>query len=209
MEVSEKIAHIAVVTNLSAASGAITATISSWILAGKPDLSLSINGILSGLVAVTASCAFISYSSALFIGSIAGILVVLSVYFLDTIKIDDPVGAISVHLVNGIWGTLAVGLFSNPEIANKDNFSGGLFITGSISQLAIQILGILTVGIIISTLSIAFWYLLKNIFGLRVSKEEELLGLDIAEHGMEAYNGFLDIDAEENLSEEEATIYQD
>lgn len=204
MEVSDKIAQIAVVTNLSAASGAITATISSWILASKPDLSLSINGILSGLVAVTASCAFISYSSAILIGSIAGILVVLSVYFLDTIKIDDPVGAISVHLLNGIWGTLAVGLFSDPDIAKKEDFAGGLFVTGNFTQLGIQILGIFTIGIIMLILSIAFWYLLKNIFGLRVSQEEELLGLDIGEHGMEAYNGFLEIDQEELFESEEA-----
>lgn len=208
MEVSAKIATIAVVTNLSAASGAITATISSWILAGKPDLSLSINGILSGLVAVTGSCAFISYSSAVIIGSIAGVLVVLSVYFLDTIQVDDPVGAISVHLVNGIWGTLAVGLFASPILVNKDNFPGGLFMTGNFTQLGTQLLGILTVGIIAIIFSTSFWYLLKTIFGLRVSKEDELMGLDIGEHGMEAYSGFLEVDAESVFESEQIQIYK-
>jgi Amt family ammonium transporter len=196
MAVNDKIAYIAVVTNLSAASGAITATITSWILAGKPDLSLGINGVLSGLVAITASCAMVSYSLAILIGAIAGILVVFSVYCLDLIKIDDPVGAISVHLVNGIWGTLGVGLFANPVLMGNEDFSGGLFITGNASQLGKQLLGIFTVGITTVTLSVIFWYLLKTIFGLRVTAEEELLGLDIGEHGMEAYSGSIEIEPE-------------
>lgn len=196
MAVNDDIARIAVVTNLSGSAGAITGTITSWILAGKPDLSLSINGLLSGLVAVTASCAFINYPSAVLIGSIAGILVVLSVYFLDTIKIDDPVGAVSVHLVNGTWGTLAVGLFIDPLIAKSQDFAGGLFITGDLSQLGKQLLGIFTVAIITVTFSTASWYLLKSIFGLRVSPEEESLGLDIGEHGMEAYSGFFEVESD-------------
>ena len=200
MAVSDKIAYIAVVTNLSAAAGAITATICSWFLAGKPDLSLTINGILSGLVAITAACAFVSYSAAFLIGSLAGILVVLSVYFLDMIKIDDPVGAVSVHLVNGIWGTLAVGLFANPVIAGIDDFPGGLFVSGDTSQVITQLLGILSVGSITLVLSIIFWYILKWTFGLRVSRDEEFLGLDISEHGMEAYSGFLEVESE-GLSE--------
>jgi Amt family ammonium transporter len=205
MEVSTKIADIAVVTNLSSSAGAITATVTSWILAGKPDLSLSINGILSGLVAVTASCAFVGYSSAIIIGAIAGILVVVSVYFLDTIRIDDPVGAISVHLVNGLWGTLALGLFADPLVSDLENFPGGLFTTGNFSQLGTQLLGILTVGIITVAFSIIFWLTLKSIFGLRVSRQEELIGLDIGEHGMEAYSGFLEVDAEGVFESEEVT----
>jgi Amt family ammonium transporter len=196
MAVNDKIAYIAVITNLSAASGAITATITSWILAGKPDLSLGINGVLSGLVAITASCAFVSYSVAVLIGAISGVLVVFSVYLFDSLKIDDPVGAISVHLVNGIWGTLAVGLFANPIIMGNKDFPGGLFITGNTSQLGKQLLGIFTVGIITVTLSVIFWYLLKTIFGLRVTAEEELLGLDIGEHGMEAYSGLIEVEPE-------------
>lgn len=195
MAVNEKIAYIAVVTNLSAASGAITGTISSWILAGKPDLSLSINGILSGLVAITASCAMVSYSSAIIIGSLAGILVVFSVYFLDTIKIDDPVGAVSVHLVNGIWGTIAVGLFADRKISGDEKVAG-LFTNGNISLILTQLLGIVSVGLIMLALSASFWYLLKVTLGLRVSAEEEYLGLDIGEHGMEAYSGFVDVETD-------------
>jgi Amt family ammonium transporter len=208
MAVSDKIAQIAVVTNLSAAAGAITATFSSWLLAGKPDLSLGINGILSGLVAITASCAFVSYPVAVLIGSLAGILVVLSVYYLDLIGIDDPVGAVSVHLVNGIWGTLAVGLFADPAIAEMADFPGGLLVSGDISPVGTQLLGILTVGIITVVLSVSFWYILKGIFGLRVSRDEEFLGLDIGEHGMEAYSGFLEVDPEGVFEPGEAETYQ-
>lgn len=195
MAVGENIAYIAVITNLAAASGAITATISSWILAGKPDLSLTINGILSGLVAITAGCSMVSYSSSIVIGSLAGILVVFAVYFLDSLKIDDPVGAVSVHLVNGVWGTIAVGLFADSIITGDDNISG-LFSSGNFNLLGSQLLGIVSVGITIIVFSILFWNLLKVTLGLRVSQEEEYLGLDIGEHGMEAYSGFLELDTE-------------
>lgn len=206
MEVSDKIAYIALTTNLAAASGAITATISSWFLAGKPDLSLSINGILSGLVAITAGCSMVSYTSAILIGGISGILVVISVYFLDSIRIDDPVGAVSVHLVNGIWGTLAVGIFGDPLIADIEDFSGGLLVTGELSQLGTQLIGVLTVGVITLIFSFAFWYLLKVIFGLRVSPQEEILGLDIGEHGMEAYSGFMEMESDIYFEAEESEI---
>jgi Amt family ammonium transporter len=194
MAVGENIAYIAVVTNLSAAAGAITATITSWILAGKPDLSLSINGILSGLVAITAGCSMVSYSSAVTIGALAGILVVFAVYLSDSLKIDDPVGAVSVHLVNGIWGTIAVGLFADADITKNPDIAG-LFSSGSLHLLGIQLLGIVSVGAIMIILSVLFWNLLKVTLGLRVSEEEEYLGLDIGEHGMEAYNGFLEADS--------------
>ncbi|MBL1210864.1 ammonium transporter [Geminocystis sp. GBBB08] len=193
MAVNQDIARIAVVTNLAAASGGITATISSWILAGKPDLSLTINGILSGLVSITASCSMVSYSSAVTIGALAGILVVFAVYLSDTLKIDDPVGAVSVHLVNGIWGTIAVGLFADSNITNNPDVAG-LFSSGSLHLLGVQLLGIISVGITVLFSSILFWNILKVTFGLRVSPEEEYLGLDIGEHGMEAYNGFLEVD---------------
>jgi Amt family ammonium transporter len=195
MAVGEDIAYIAVITNLAAASGAITATISSWILAGKPDLSLTINGILSGLVAITAGCSMVSYTSAILIGAFGGILVVFAVYFLDSLKIDDPVGAVSVHLVNGIWGTIAVGLFADSIITGDENISG-LFSSGNFNLLGSQLLGIVSVGIIMICFSLLFWNLLKITLGLRVSQEEEYLGLDIGEHGMEAYSGFLELEGE-------------
>jgi Amt family ammonium transporter len=173
---------IAVTTNLAAAAGGVAAVVTSWVISGKPDLSMIINGILAGLVAITAGCAGVNYLGAVIIGLIAGILVVFSVFFFDSIRIDDPVGAISVHLVNGIWGTLAVGLFDT---------ASGLFFGGGITQLIAQIMGILTIGLFTVVFSTIAWIALKSIFGLRVSEEEELAGLDIGEHGMEAYAGFV------------------
>ncbi|MGB3492397.1 MAG: ammonium transporter [Elainellaceae cyanobacterium] len=174
--------YIAVTTNLAAAAGGVAATATSWIMSGKPDLSMVINGILAGLVGITAGCAGVSFLGAVVIGLIAGILVVFSVYFFDNIQIDDPVGATSVHLVCGIWGTLAVGLFDK-EL--------GLFYGAGITQVIAQIMGILTIGLWTVVLSTIFWMVLKSVLGMRVSEEEELMGLDIGEHGMEAYSGFV------------------
>lgn len=179
---NDAVPYIAVTTNLAAAAGGVAATITSWTMSGKPDLSMIINGILAGLVGITAGCAGVSYWGAVIIGLIAGVLVVFSVYFFDSIKIDDPVGAVSVHLVNGAWGTLAVGLFDQES---------GLFFGHGINQLIAQILGILTIGGFTVLMSLIFWSIVRAIFGLRVTPEEEVEGLDIGEHGMEAYAGFL------------------
>lgn len=183
------IGHIALTTNFAAAAGGIAATVTSWVLSGKPDLSMIINGILAGLVAITAPCAFVGFIPSIIIGLIGGILVVFSVYFFDNIQIDDPVGATSVHLVNGIWGTLAVGLFGNPAI--YEGGPVGLFYGGGINQLWVQFLGVITVGGMTVLLSSIFWVVLKAVLGIRVTEEEELAGLDIGEHGMEAYAGFV------------------
>jgi ammonium transporter, Amt family len=190
------IAHIALTTNTGAAFGGIAATITAWLVLGKPDLSMIINGILAGLVAVTASCAFITVGASAIIGIIGGILVVFAVGFFDKLRIDDPVGAVSVHLVNGVWGTLALGLFAvGPSEEAGALYSAGpaagLFAGGGISQLWIQFVGIALVGLITVVLSTIFWVVLKYTLGIRVSAEEELLGLDIGEHGMEAYAGFV------------------
>lgn len=184
--------YIAVTTNLAAAAGGVAATFTSWALSGKPDLSMTINGILAGLVGITAGCYVVGYAGAFWIGLIAGILVVFSVGFFDSIKIDDPVGATSVHLVCGIWGTLAVGLFANPNNFTQGGEGiAGLFYGGGLAQLGAQILGILTIGLFTVVVSSIFWLILKSVLGLRVSAEEEMKGLDIGEHGMEAYSGFL------------------
>ncbi|WP_083887070.1 ammonium transporter [Nodosilinea nodulosa] len=184
--------YIAVTTNLAAAAGGLAATFTSWILSGKPDLSMSINGILAGLVGITAGCYVVGYAGAFWIGLIAGIIVVFSVGFFDSIKIDDPVGATSVHLVCGIWGTLAVGLFANPNnFPQAGEGISGLFYGGGVGQLGAQILGILSIGLFTVVISSIFWLILKSTMGLRVSAEEEMKGLDIGEHGMEAYSGFL------------------
>ncbi len=179
---NEAVAFIAVTTNLAAAAGGVAATITSWKKDGKPDLSMIINGILAGLVGITAGCNGVDYWGAVFIGAISGVLVVFFVGFFDKLKIDDPVGATSVHLGCGIWGTLAVGLF---------NTESGLFYGGGFSQLGSQILGILSIGGFTVVLSTIFWLALKTVVGIRVHPEQEYEGLDIAEHGMEAYNGFL------------------
>jgi ammonium transporter, Amt family len=193
------IAHIAITTNTAGAFGGAAATATAWLYLGKPDLSMIINGILAGLVGVTAACAFISIPASALIGMIAGILVVFAVTFFDRIKIDDPVGATSVHLVCGIWGTLAVGLFSiGPNVPLRGGAplytagpAAGLLYGGGFNQLGIQLLGIITVGGMTVLLSTILWLVLKAILGIRVTPEEELEGLDIGEHGMEAYSGFL------------------
>lgn len=177
-----EIAYIALTTNLAAAAGGVAATITSSVLSGKPDLSMIINGILAGLVGITAGCAVVPLWGAAVIGLLAGIIVVLSVYFFDRIRIDDPVGAISVHLVCGMWGTLAVGLFAQET---------GLFLGGGLAQLGAQILGVASIGGFTVLFSLIAWTIIKAIAGLRVSQEEEIKGLDISEHGMEAYPGFL------------------
>ena len=179
---SLNVPQIALVTNLAAAAGGVTATFTAWALSGKPDLSMVINGILAGLVGITAGCGGIGYWGAVIVGGIAGIIVVFSVGFFDSIKIDDPVGATSVHLVCGIWGTLAVGLFDG-EL--------GLFYGGGITQLIAQIVGIVAIGLFTVGVTGVLWVVIKSVIGLRVSSEEELKGLDIGEHGMEAYSGFL------------------
>ncbi|HHP7230067.1 MAG TPA: ammonium transporter [Xenococcaceae cyanobacterium] len=165
--------YIAVTTNLAAAAGGITSTFTSWIKDGKPDLSMTINGILAGLVGITAGCADVEYWEAIVIGAIAGIIVVFSVAFFDSVlKIDDPVGATSVHLVCGIWGTLAVGIFGTGNIVT-------------------QVIGILAIGTFTIIFSAVLWTILKVTIGIRVSEHEEIQGLDIGEHGMEAYSGFV------------------
>lgn len=176
------IGRIAVTTNLSAAAAAITAMFTSWIMFRKPDASMSLNGALAGLVGITAPCATVSPSGAVIIGLISGVLVVLSVVFIDHIlKVDDPVGAVSVHGVCGAWGTLACGLF---------NLDGGLFYGGGLHQLGVQLLGMGSAFIWAFGLGLALFYTIRITVGLRTSPEEELKGLDVGEHGMEAYSGF-------------------
>ncbi|MCY7337060.1 MAG: ammonium transporter [Chamaesiphon sp.] len=189
------IAHIAITTNTAGAFGAISAMITAWIVLGKPDLSMIVNGLLAGLVAVTASCAFIGVVPAAIIGTIGGIIVVFAVIFFDKIGIDDPVGAVSVHLINGVWGTLAVGLFAvgpskAPDALYAAGPAAGLFMGGGINQLWIQFLGVITVGGFTVLLSSIIWIVLKATMGIRVTEEEERIGLDISEHGMEAYSSF-------------------
>jgi Amt family ammonium transporter len=189
------IAHIAVTTNSAAAAATLSATIVSALVLKKPDLSMILNGALAGLVAITAPCAFVSVPASFVIGLVAGGIVVLAVLMFDKLRLDDPVGALSVHLVNGVFGTLAVGLFADKAVAaaigtDSALLRNGLFIDGTLAQLGTQALGVLTVGAFTFGVALLVWYLIKVTMGIRVSKEEEMRGLDIGEHGMEAYAGF-------------------
>ncbi|MCK5708184.1 MAG: ammonium transporter [Candidatus Aureabacteria bacterium] len=181
------IAVIAVTTNLAAAAGAITAMITIWIQFGKPDTSMALNGALAGLVAITAPCANVSPTSAVIIGAIAGVLVVFSVEFIDKVlKVDDPVGAISVHGVCGAFGTLAAGLFAEEAYGGTN----GLFFGGGIGVFFTQLIGVLSVFAWVFGSAFVLFMIVKKTVGLRVSDEEQLKGLDISEHGMESYAGF-------------------
>jgi len=184
------IGHIAVTTNTAAAAAIMSSTLISWIFLGKPDLGMTLNGCLAGLVAITASCAFVSVASSIIIGIIAGILVVLAVISFDRIKIDDPVGALSVHLVNGVFGTLCVGLFAQDKIAGVAT-GNGLFYGGGSKLLLAQLTAVISVGAFAFLFSLLAWSILKATMGIRVSLQEEIEGLDIGEHGNSAYPEFL------------------
>jgi Amt family ammonium transporter len=185
------IAHIAVTTNTAAATASISALLTMWFVTGKPDVSMTLNGGLAGLVAITAPCAFVSVGSAFVIGIIAGILVVASVFFFDRIQIDDPVGAVSVHMANGVWGTLALGLFADPSVSPAAAVAKpGLLMGGGVAQLLPQVYGILAVAGFVFVVSTIGWMVIKMVVGLRVSAQEEMEGLDMGEHANVAYPDF-------------------
>jgi Amt family ammonium transporter len=186
-----EIGRVAVTTNLAAAAGAIIAMIVSWIKTKKPDASMSLNGALAGLVAITAGCYTVTPFGAMAIGAIAGLLVVLSVYFIDgVLKIDDPVGAVSVHGVCGAFGTLACGLFNAEAVLGIGDANSGLFYGGGFHQLGVQLTGVVACFAWAFILGLIMFIAIKKTVGIRVTAEEEIKGLDITEHGMEAYNGF-------------------
>jgi Amt family ammonium transporter len=187
--VAGDMARICVTTNSAAIAAILTATIASVLILGKPDLGMTLNGCLAGLVAVTASCAYISVESSLIIGAIAGVLVVFAVIFFDKIKIDDPVGALSVHLVNGIFGTIAVGLFAQDQFLPNTTGNGLLF-GGGTKLLMAQLTGIGAVAGFVFIGSLVVWFVIKMVMGVRVSLHEEIEGLDIGEHGNMAYPEF-------------------
>jgi Amt family ammonium transporter len=186
------IADVALTTNLAAAMATLSATLTAWVLLGKPDIGMTLNGCLAGLVAITAPCAFVTPEAAVIIGLIAGLIVVLAVLGFDRIKIDDPVGATSVHLVNGIFGTLCIGLFAHPELIGRGaGLKAGLLYGGGMDQMIIQATGVIATGVYVVIVSSICWLLIKATMGLRVSAEEEKEGLDIGEHGNEAYHVFV------------------
>jgi Amt family ammonium transporter len=185
------IAHIATTTNTAAATASISALLTAWVYLGKPDLGMTLNGGLAGLVAITAPCAFVSVGSAFFIGVVAGILVVLSVLLFDRVKVDDPVGAVSVHMTNGVWGTLSLGLLADPSVTPAAAAAKkGLLLGGGPEQFQAQLIGVVAVAAFVFVAAIVSWAILKGLVGLRVNAEEELEGLDIGEHGNIAYPDF-------------------
>jgi Amt family ammonium transporter len=181
------ISRVCTTTTLAAAAGAVAALIFSWTWFKKPDASMTLNGLLAGLVGITAPCAVVSPGAAVIIGLIAGVLVVLAVEFIDKVlKVDDPVGAVSVHCVCGIFGTLAVGIWANaPEDGVLGLLHGGGFV-----QLGKQLIGALAVGAWAALTSLVLFLIIKAITGLRVTPKEEMMGLDLSEHKAEAYAGF-------------------
>lgn len=186
-----EIGRVAVVTNLAAAAGAISAMLISWMQVKKPDGSMALNGALAGLVAITAGCYTVTPMGAIMIGAVGGVLVVFSVNFIDRVlKIDDPVGAVSVHGVNGAWGTLACGLFGAEKILGIGDANTGFFYGGGMAQFGSQMIGVFAAFVWAFGIGLILFYSIKALIGLRVTEEEELKGLDISEHGMEAYAGF-------------------
>jgi Amt family ammonium transporter len=189
-----RIGVIATNTMLASAGGAFSAMMYMWFKYGKPDISMIANGMLAGLVAITAPCAFVTAPVAVLIGAIAGVLVCLSVFFIErTLKIDDPVGAISVHGVNGAWGVISLGLFADGTYG--DGYNGiaggvkGLFYGGD-SQFAAQLIGTATNIVYVFVISFVFFKILDKVVGLRVPAEVELEGLDQAEVAVSAYPDF-------------------
>jgi Amt family ammonium transporter len=180
------ISHVAMTTNLACCAAILSSTVVAWLMLGKPDFSMTVNGALAGLVAITAPCYFVTVAGSAIIGLIAGVIVVFAVLFFDKIKIDDPVGALSVHLANGMWGTISVGIFASAAApGGKD----GLLSGGGFGLLQTQLIGTLAVAAFTLTLSLVAWFAIKMTMGLRVSAEDESRGLDISEMGMEAYAG--------------------
>ncbi len=180
-------ARIAMNTTLAAAVASVAAMITGWIKFGKPDLALSLNGALGGLVGITAPCAVVSDGMSIYIGIVAGILVIYGIEWLNKLQVDDVVGAFPVHGLCGVWGTLAVGLFGQKILGSP---SDGLFYGGGFGQLGIQALGLVAC---LGFTAIAMWLVfrvIQAVIGLRVSEDTELRGLDIVEHGMESYSGF-------------------
>ena len=184
-----QLAQIFATTTVAPAAATCATMIYTWIKNGKPDVSMSLNGSLAGLVAITAGCHTVDILGSLIVGIIAGIIVVVAVEFVDAkLKVDDPVGAVAVHMCNGIWGTLAVGIFS------KDSDTLGLLYGGGMAQLGKQALGILAIGAYTAVLMTIIFFVLKKTIGLRASKDEEVRGLDLTEHGLaSSYADFMPV----------------
>ncbi len=202
----DQLASIFMTTTIAPAIATVTCLIFTWIRYGKPDVSMCLNASLAGLVGITAGCDVMDAAGAIIVGIVAGLLVVFGVWFCDNVAhVDDPVGAVAVHCVNGIWGTLAVGLFATDSA--PENTVNGLFYGGGFGQLGLQLLGVITVFAWTGVTMFIVFKVIDSTIGLRVSEEEEIEGLDVKEHGLaSAYSGFSIMDVNEGmLSENENT----
>src|SRR2546429_7172685 len=184
-------AYVALTTNIAAAAGAVGGLITAWIVLKKPDISMMLNGVIAALVAITAASGFVAPWAAIVIGLVSGIIAVVGVIFVERIGIDDPIGAVAVHGLAGVWGTLATGIFAVPALAsNLATGRGGLIYTGSFHQLGVQALGLLAVGGFTFTASFGCLWTMKRLWGVRVEEHVETAGLDVSEHGMWGYPEF-------------------
>jgi ammonium transporter, Amt family len=184
-------AYVALTTNVAAAAGAVGGLVTAWLVLKRPDISMMLNGVLAALVAITAASGFVSPWAAIVIGLLAGGIAVVGVIWVENLGIDDPIGAVAVHGMSGVWGTLATGLFAVPLLAgNLGVGQGGLVYTGSFHQLGVQALGILAVGVWTFGASFATLKVFDLVWGIRVDEEAETAGLDVSEHGMWGYPEF-------------------
>jgi Amt family ammonium transporter len=183
--------YVALTTNLAAAAGALGGIVSAWAILRKPDVSMMLNGVLAALVAITAASGFVAPWAAVVIGLVSGFIAVVGVLWVERIGIDDPIGAVAVHGMSGVWGTLATGLFAVPALAaNLATGSGGLVYTGSFHQLGVQLLGLAAVGAFTFSASFGCLWGMKRLWGIRVEEHVETAGLDVSEHGMWGYPEF-------------------
>ena len=184
-------AYVALTTNLAAAAGGVSGAITAWIVLRKPDISMILNGVLAALVAVTAASGFVAPWAAVVIGLVSGVIAVVGVLAVERIGIDDPIGAVSVHGISGIWGTVATGLFAVPALASTLNTGqGGFVYTGSLHQVWVQLIGLAAVGAFTFSASFGCLWVMKRLWGIRVEEETETAGLDVSEHGMWGYPEF-------------------
>jgi ammonium transporter, Amt family len=182
-----RFAEVAIVTNLAAGAGVLGAMLAIWLTTRTFEISMSANGAIAALVAITAPSGYVDYWAAPIIGFVAGVIVVVCIIAIDKV-LDDPVGALSAHGVAGIWGTISCGLFTKPALAEANGIGeGGLFYTGSFEQLGVQALGVVVAFVMVFALSFGVFWAIKQTYGLRVKREEERYGLDIVEHGMWGY----------------------
>jgi ammonium transporter, Amt family len=180
--------YVALTTNVAAAAGALGGILTAWVVLGRPDISMLLNGVIAALVAITAASGFVAPWAAVVIGFVAGAIAVVGVRAVERLRIDDPIGAVAVHGLSGVWGTLATGLFAVPALAaNLGTGSGGLLYTGDPRQLGVQALGLLAVGAFTFAASFGSLWVMRALFGIRAEAEIEETGFDFAEHGVWAY----------------------